>query len=106
MTLRDYLEWDAFHNQQTQYLGSLSIDDLAMVGIAEEFYRGVNLFNSMFGRNLRGESFLNVNPDHNGAGYTIDDDFRKAVDKYRGADVELYRRAKEIYARQTAKAGV
>jgi hypothetical protein len=106
MTLNDYLEWDAFHNQQTQYLGNLSIDDFAMVGIAEEFYRGVDLFNSMFGRNLRGESFLNVNPDHNGNGYAVDDNFRRAVDKYRGADVELYRRAKEIYARQTAKAGV
>lgn len=106
MTLHDYIRWDAFHEHQRQYLGSLSVDDLAMVGIAEEFYRGVDLFNSMFGRNLKGESFLNVNPDHNGAGYTIDDDVRQAVDKYRGEDVELYRRAKEIYARQLAKAGV
>lgn len=106
MTLHDYLSWDAFHNHQTQYLGSLSIDDLAMVGLSEEFDRSVDLFNSTFGRRLRGESFLNVNPDHQGAPYKIDEDVRRAVDKYRAADVELYRRAKEVFARQIASAGL
>jgi hypothetical protein len=106
MTLHDYLAWDAFHNQQSQYLGSVSIDDFAMVGISEEFYRSVDLFNSIFGCSLRGQSFLNVNPDHQGADYHIDHDVRKAVEKYRAADVELYRRAKEIFARQTRKAGL
>jgi hypothetical protein len=103
MTLHDYLSWDAFRDHQTQYLGSLSIDDFAMVGLSEEFYRSVDLFNSMFGRNLRGEMFLNVNPDTEGANYKIDPDVRKAVEKYRAADIELYRRAKEIFARQAAK---
>ncbi len=106
MTLLDYLEWDAFHDHQTQYLGSVSIDDLAMVGLSEEFYRSVDLFNSTFGSNLRGESFLNVNPDHQGPDYKVDDDVRKAVEKYRPADIETYRRAKEIFTRQAAKAGV
>lgn len=106
MTLHDYLSWEAFHNHQTQYLGSISIDDLAMVGISEEFYRSVDLFNAMFGCKLRGESFLNVNPDHQGADYKIDQDVRKAVEKYRGADIELYRRAKELFTQQTAKYGV
>jgi hypothetical protein len=106
MTLLDYLEWDAFQDHQTQYLGSISIDDLAMVGLSEEFYRSVDLFNSTFGSRLRGESFLNVNPDHQGPDYKIDEDVRKAVEKYRPADIETYRRAKEIFARQAARAGV
>jgi hypothetical protein len=106
MTLHDYLAWDAFRNQQSQYLGSVSIDELAMVGISEEFYRSVDLFNSIFGCNLRGYSFLNVNPDHQGADYAIDPDVRKAVEKYRPADVELYQRAKEIFARQARQATV
>lgn len=105
MTLHDYLSWDAFHDQQLQYLGSLSIDDFAMVGLSEEFYRGVDLFNSLFGCDLRGDSFLNVNPDHCGGPYRIDQDVRKAVDKYRAGDVDLYRRAKEIFARQTERVG-
>ncbi len=106
MTLLDYLEWDAFHDHQTQYLGSMPIGDLAMVGISEEFYRGVSLFNSTFGSNLSGESFLNVNREHDGPDYKIDEDVRKAVEKYRPADIETYRRAKEIFARQAAKARV
>ncbi|MGA9883231.1 MAG: hypothetical protein WBQ34_05895 [Candidatus Acidiferrales bacterium] len=106
MTLHDYLAWDAFRDQQSQYLGTVSIDDLAMVGLSEEFYKSVHLFNSVFGCDLRGDSFLNVNPDHQGADYKIDQDVRKAVEKYRAADIDLYRRAKEIFARQSAKAGL
>lgn len=106
MTLHDYLAWDAFRDQQSQYLGSVSIDDLAMVGLSEEFYKSVHLFNSVFGCDLQGDSFLNVNPDHQGADYKIDQDVRKAVEKYRAADIDLYRRAKEIFARQSAKAGL
>ncbi len=106
MTLHDYLTWDAFRDQQSQYLGSLSIDDFAMVGLSEEFYRSVELFNRIFGYNLSGDSFLNVNPDHQGADYAIDQDVRKAVEKYRAGDIELYRRAKEIFARQTRRVGL
>ena len=106
MTLHDYLRWDAFRGHQSQYLGSVLIDDLAMVGLSEEFFKSVDLFNSNFGCHLRGESFLNVNPDTEGAEYKIDHDVRKAIEKYRAADVELYRRAKEIFARQCAKAGL
>jgi hypothetical protein len=106
MTLHDYLTWDAFRDQQSQYLGSLAIDDFAMVGLSEEFYRSVELFNRIFGYNLSGHSFLNVNPDHQGADYAIDQDVRKAVEKYRAGDIELYRRAKEIFARQTRRAGL
>jgi len=106
MTLHDYLGWDAFHDHQSQYLGNMSLSDLAMVGLSEEFYRSVGLFNSMFGRGLRGDSFLNVNPDHQGGPYRMDDATRRAVEKYRAADFELYRRAKEIFARQAARAGV
>ena len=77
-----------------------------MVGISEEFYKVMACFNSHFGCDLRGESFAYVNPDTEGSVYTVDQDVRKAVEKYRAADVELYSRAKEIFARQTSKAGV
>jgi hypothetical protein len=104
MTLHDYLAWDAFHDQQSQYLGSLSIEDFTMVGLSEEFYKSVDLFNSTFGCGLRGGSFLNVNPDTQGGSYKISHDIRKAVEKYRPADIDTYRRAREIFQRQTAKA--
>jgi len=106
MTIYDYLRWEAFHDHQTQYLGGLSIQDLSMVGLAEEFYRSVDLFNATFGCNLHGEAFLNSNPDHEGAPYKVDAEVRKLVNRYRARDVENYRRAKEIFARRTLKAAV
>jgi len=101
MTLQDYLRWDAFKNHQSQYLGSISIGDFAMVGLAEHFARSIARFKSIFGRELGQERFANVNPERSSAGYPIDGEIRKAVEKYRAADIELYRRAQEIFAKQS-----
>ncbi len=102
MTLHDYLRWDAFYNHQSQYLGSVSIDDFAMVGLSEHFSRSIARFETIFGRRLGEQRFANVNPDRLEDGYPIDAEIRNAVDKYRAADVELYRRAQEIFAKQAA----
>ena len=100
MTLHDYLRWEAFRDQQSQYLGSLTVEDLTMVGLSEEFNESLELFHSLFGRRLRAGTFLNVNPDHLGRDYEIDIDVRRAVEKYRAADIDLYRRAKDIFEKQ------
>jgi hypothetical protein len=100
MSLHDYLEWDAFHNQQSQYLGSLSIDDFTMVGLSSEFSQSLAMFGAIFGTDLGEERFANVNEDRAGA-YPIARDVKKLVEKYRAADIELYRRAVEIFKRQS-----
>jgi hypothetical protein len=102
MTLHDYLRWEAFRDQQSQYLGSLTVEDLTMVGLSEEFNRSLELFHSLFGRRLQEGTFLNVNPDHVGRDYEIDSDVRRAVEKYRAADIDMYRRAKDIFKKQTS----
>ena len=106
MELQDYLEWSAFYNHQSQYLGSVTVDDLAMAGVSEQFDRSVALFNALFKSHLRGVRFENVNPEREGSEYEISVDVRKAVDKYRAADVELYRRAKEKFEKMADRAGV
>ena len=73
---------------------------------SEEFTRSVELFNRNFSCDLRGDCFLNVNPERRGGPYRIDEDVRKAVEKYRAADVDLYRRAKEIFSRMASRAGL
>jgi hypothetical protein len=103
MTLHDYLRWEAFYNHQSQYLGSLSIDDFAFVGLSSQFGESVTRFAEMFDCDLGGEVFANVNENRRGAEYEIDEDVRRAVEKYRSADIELYRRAKEIFAKQKSK---
>jgi len=102
MTLHDYLEWDAFRNHQSQYLGTIPIDAFAMVGLSEQFGSSIARFSSIFGYQLGEERFANVNPDRELSGYPIDADVRRAVNKYRAADIELYRRAQEIFAKQAA----
>src|SRR5688572_130630 len=39
MTLTEFARWDATRNPQTMFLGSLRLEDLAMVGLAEEIGR-------------------------------------------------------------------
>lgn len=102
MSLHDYLRWDAFWNHQSQYLGGVSIDDFAMVGLSDQFTRSIARFERIFGRPLGEETFANVNPERGNGEYPIDAEIRRAVEKYRPADIELYRRAQEIFARQAA----
>lgn len=106
MSLMEYLEWEAFRNHQTQFLGSLSIDDLAFVGLSDNYPQSLELFRNIFGHDLGPEIFENVNNERSGAGYEVTDEVRAAVQKYRGADIELYERAKEIFARQLSRIAV
>jgi hypothetical protein len=100
MSVTDYLEWNAFYNQQTQYLGSLSIDDLAFVGLAERYAESLEQFRIRFHRDLGPPRYENVNQDRDEWGYYVSSDVRAAVKKYRAADLETYARAKEIFAKQ------
>jgi hypothetical protein len=99
MSIIEYLEWDAFHNHQSQFLGNLSVDDLAFVGLSEEYETSLAMFEAVFGFALE-VKHENVNPHRQEAGYHVDPEVRRAVDRYRAADVELYERAKAIFARQ------
>lgn len=103
MTIMDYLEWDAFRNHQSQFLGSLDIDDLAFIGLSDRYARSLELFKTVFGRDLGTEGFFNVNSERGETGYEVTPEVRHAVNKYRAADVELYERAKERFERQSCR---
>jgi len=106
MTLLDYLCWDAFRDQQRQYLGSVAIEDVAMVGLSCEFARSLALFRASFGYDLGIERFCNCNPRRKNGEYEITAEVRRAVERCRQGDIELYRRARELFAKQAARAGV
>jgi hypothetical protein len=57
------------------------------------------MFGAIFGVELGGQRFSNVNTDANGP-YPISRDIKRAIDLYRAQDIELYRRAVEIFKRQ------
>jgi hypothetical protein len=97
----------AVPNYQSIYVGKLAIEDFAMVGLAEQYERSVALFEAIFRRKLPPEAErANVNPNRNNDGYAIDPAVRHAIETYSAADVALYRRAQEVFAKLTARYGV
>jgi hypothetical protein len=102
MTLHDYLEWDAFRNHQSQYLGKVALDDFTMVGLSAHFRQSLSMFGAIFDCDLGEERFFNVNDERTGE-YEITLDVKRAIEKNRALDIELYRRAQEIFAKQAAR---
>ena len=101
-TLLDYLEWPMYRDHQSQFLGSLCVDDLAFVGISEQYAKSLELFKRTFGRDLGPPVFANTNEERGDGEYVVDSDVRLAVKKYRAHDLETYARAKELFERKTA----
>jgi hypothetical protein len=105
MTLVDFIE--AFPNHQALYLGGMSLDDLAMIGLTERYGQSVALFEAMFGVTIpRTKVRRNANPSKQGPEYQIAPEVRRAVDRSRAEDVALYRRARERFAELCAAYGV
>jgi hypothetical protein len=106
MSIFDYLSWDAVRDPQSAFLGSMPVDSLAVVGLTEQFQRGLALFKAVIGRDVSGEVYSNVNPGRRDAFYEVDPDVKKAVETHRQKDIELYRRAEEVFQREASRRGV
>lgn len=104
MSLMEYIEWEAFHDHQTQFLGSLTIDDLDFVGLSDHYAESLEMFKLIFGHDLGEEIFENVNTERATLEYVVEPGVRKAIERYRAADIELYRRSREAFARQRSRA--
>jgi hypothetical protein len=104
MTIFDYLS--KVNNPQATFLGNLSLESLGMIGLREEYARSVALFNNTFGHNVSNDFADNVNPQRQSDNYEISDEIRKAINRFREVDLDLYRRAREIFRKQTARRSV
>ena len=94
-------------NMQSPFLGSISLDDLAMVGITEQYERSVALFEAIFGKKISHDvKRENTNPDRQGDTYEIDPDVKEAVDRHCAADIELYQRAQQRFEQLASQYGV
>ena len=103
----EYVAWEVISNPQNKLMGSLSIDDLALVGVAEEYERSVALFNVRFGRQVQSalrlnKAILTAQRDRPKA----TPNWRQLVERYREADITLYRKAKELFAQQAKRVSV
>jgi hypothetical protein len=106
LNLVEFIRWDAVPSPQSYFLGTMSIKDLAVIGLTEEFDRSIKLFNSAFGTALSSNHNRNVNPDKTVATYEIPTEIRKEIEVYRAADIALYQQAREIFAREVDRRGV
>jgi hypothetical protein len=106
LTLEEFIVWEATKNPQTQCIGGLTVEDFAMVGLVEEYPRSIALFEATFRRRIASDIFANCNPRRHPCGYKISADLRRLIERHRAADIELYHRAKALFARQTRRHGL
>lgn len=100
MSLSDFIVRSA--NMQTRFIGSVPLEDFAVIGLTEEFVRSVALFNATFGSNLKVQS-TNINPNRPNRGYEIEPGIMRLIDVHRAEDFALYQQAKELFERQVSK---
>ncbi|MBA3810180.1 MAG: hypothetical protein H0X27_00745 [Caulobacteraceae bacterium] len=99
MTFVDFLKQDTVTNCQSELIGSAPLEHFAVVALSEEFDRGVALFNATFGRAIEVKERTNVDPQTAGRKHVLSPEERRAVRTHRGADLELYQRAKRTFHR-------
>lgn len=100
-TIEEHLEWPFYRDHQSQFMGSLPVEDLAFVGLYEEFEKSLALFRAQFGRDLSHR--VAAVTKREGGAFPVSNEVRYLVNKYRAADVELYARAKELFERRCAQ---
>jgi hypothetical protein len=94
-------------NQQAVYLGTMGLDEFAVVGLMEQYERSVTLFEAVLGRTLPREvARWNANPNRSSEHYAVEPEPHRAVAQYRAADVDIYRRACERFAGLCERYGV
>jgi hypothetical protein len=106
MTLHEYVTWKEVRSPQADTVTGLCVNDIAVVGVTEEFARGIALFNAVLGSRLAGETRLNANHARERSTYPVPEDLRKLIAANRERDIELYSLAKERFNRLAARYGV
>jgi hypothetical protein len=95
----EFLAHEALPNPQTTLMGGVPLDHFSVVATAEEYDRGVALFNATFGCRIGLREKVNVDPETAGAEHELTPEERRAVKIYREADIELFQRAKSRFKR-------
>ncbi len=105
MTLLDFIE--AHPNHQALYVGDVSLEDFAMIGLTERYERSVALFEAIFGIPMpRTKIRHNMNPAKRGREYEIAPEVRRSVERFRAAEIQLYRKAGERFTKLCSAYGV
>ena len=90
---------EMYPDHQSMYVDDLPLEAFALVAITERYAESLALFERMAGATIpRHDTRANVNPGRRPDGvYAISRDVRRAVERHRARDIELYRRAAERF---------
>ena len=87
-------------NLYSKVIEGLNINDLAFIGITEEFEKSLLLFNKIFNcqKQLPAKKYnAKVNPHKESSGYIISDQTKKAITRENQKDILLYAQAKKRF---------
>jgi len=89
---------EMYPNHQSAYVDDVPLEDFAMIGIFERYDESLALFETLFGVPIPQRAMReNANPQRPSSGYVISPEVRRAVERHRAADLDLYRRAVERF---------
>lgn len=98
---------ETYPDHQTRYMDGVPLEAFALVGMTERYAQTAALFEAIIGTPMpRARLRRNVNPRKPAESYEIPPEVRRAVDRRRAADVEMYRRVRERFAALCARYGV
>ena len=104
-TVEEHLKWPFYRDHQSQFMGSLPVDELAFVGIYEHYEESLELFKAIFGKDLGPPRRASITARQGGA-FEVTPEIRRLINKYRAADVELYAKATERFNELCRKHGI
>ncbi len=91
---------EMYPDHQSMYVDGVPLEEFALIAINERYEESLALFERIFGVTVRDHRVReNFNPGRRGDAYDISPDVRRAVERHRAGDIELYRRAVERFER-------
>ncbi len=92
---------EMYPDHQSMYLDGVALEEFALIGLHERYEESLALFERIFGVTIPDHGTReNANPRRRGVAYEISLDVRRAVERHRAGDIELYRRALERFDQQ------
>jgi hypothetical protein len=89
---------EMYPDHQSMYVDGVPVEEFALIGLHERYDESLALFERIVGRTIPHHgTYENANPRRGGRAYDISADVRRAVERHRAGDIELYRRAAERF---------
>lgn len=95
--LEEFIERPEMRNKQSQLLGTVPLEDYAVIGLASHYAESLELVRRKLGWRVSSLA-VNRNPDKRvGEGYEVSPEIESRIRRLNGQDVALYERARALF---------